>query len=217
MNKQHSEGNMRYQSLAKRLLCLSLLGLGACGTAIASTPGFYFGAALDSATPNATYDNSTTSYSGDSKGIGGGLNIGYNFSSYFAIELGAHYFGNTSLTNNTSGTSDTISRSQWFPYLALRPMYPWTKTFNTFLQVGGGYDYATQDFSATPADDDKTTIGRAAPFFGAGIGYNISQAFEVDLSYNQIINSEYGNTNYVMLNFTYHNVYHFDDSGFITD
>lgn len=151
-----------------------------------------------------------TNYTPDNKTIyGGGITAGYNASKRFALELGLE--GITNVDYNTNGN---ISPSQrvGFVFADLKPMIQGHNMVG-FARLGAAY------LSVETDDDNDTTdnsTSKVRPMVGLGFGVNTSPEVEIDLSINRIQDSEEP-MDFVMLEFTYHFIQHYNNSGFLTD
>ncbi|MFN3234541.1 MAG: outer membrane beta-barrel protein [Gammaproteobacteria bacterium] len=190
-----------------RLLLILFLAFGATVT-FASGTGFFLGFNVDEASIDAddvTVDGTT--YSADSKETyGAGGNIGYNFSKYIGWEGGGFYFGNIDYTEGAE-------REQYFIYAAIKPMIQTNFGLLVFGRLGGGY-YET-NVTSLPTDEDVDQSTGAA-IYGAGVGFNLTPQFEIDLSANRISNSD-APVAFVMLDFSFHNIPVYTKSGFLVD
>lgn len=178
--------------------------------AYASDAGLYLGANAVSGQiklENITLDNGAT-YSGDSANtFGGGLTAGINASKNFAIETS---FDGLDQVNYNGDNAPT--RSYWFTYLAAKPMLDIWK-FNVFAQVGAAYVAYNQDNHNEGESNDGSQV---TPFFGAGVGFNVTPNVELDLSVNRIQDTV-APISFGMLTFTYHFITKYEDSGFLAD
>lgn len=190
---------------------IAICTLTATATCLASNEGLFLGA-------NGIYGEydakdlsiDGTNYTPDSKTIyGGGITAGFNASKRLAIELGLE--GITSVDYNTN--SD-ISPSQriGFVFADIKPMIQGHNMVG-FARLGAAYLSVETD-DDNDATDDSTS--KVRPMVGLGFGVNTSPEVEIDLSVNRIQDSEQP-MNFVMLEFTYHFIQHYNDSGFLAD
>lgn len=199
---------MKYLA-AKTFIAIS--ALTATAVCLASDEGLFLGA-------NGIYGEydakdisiGGTNYTPDSKTIyGGGITAGYNASKRFAIELGLE--GITNVDYNTNGE---ISPSQriGFIFADLKPMIQRHHMVG-FARLGAAYLSIETDDDIDATDDSSSKV---RPMIGLGFGVNTSPEVEIDLSVNRIQDSEQP-MNFVMLEFTYHFIQHYNDSGFLAD
>ncbi|MES2204246.1 MAG: outer membrane beta-barrel protein [Pseudomonadota bacterium] len=197
---------MRLSQATWASLALSLLS----PLAFASDEGVYLGAngvygqikLEDTKVAGTTY----TPGSGDT--FGGGLTAGINTSKHFAIEAAFDGLNKVDYDGEKAPSSNF-----WFTYVAAKPMIDFWK-FNAFVELGAAYVAFTQNNNNPDVDD--TDGSQVTPFFGAGLGFNFTPNFEVDLSVNRIQDTATPIT-FGMLTFTYHFVTKYEDSGFLAD
>ena len=177
--------------------------------AFATDPGFYLGI-------NGLYGDydahditsNGTTYEPESKGVyGGGVTAGYNITRRFALETGIE-----GLDKVTYDGEDAPTQSVMFAFLAAKPMIQ-GEYLVAFARIGGAYLEINQDDNNDDTDDKSTKL---RPLVGLGFGMNVSPAFEIDLSANRIQDSDEP-MSFAMLEFTYHFITHYSDSGFIAD
>ncbi len=176
--------------LKKKLtqLCIGLATLGFCAMANAALPGYYVGGQLGWADTNYSSGDlkgnasvsPITSAGIDDTGIAGRIYGGYQFNQFWGAELGYDQFSNTEIKhiNGINGLNATIK--EYAIDLQGKGTIPISDSFGLFGKAGLAYQKINTDnpLSGNP--------GRINPAFGAGMAYNFTPNFSVDVAWNHI-------------------------------
>lgn len=164
--------------MKKTLLALSVaVGLASLSTAsFAAIPGSW-DVGIRGGWAHTNFDSNQYVTDDDDNGFGLGLNVGYNFTSWFGLELGYNYFDGFS-TEAKSVEGSTADYSFHGPELALRFAIPLDdKGSDIYLRAGGMYVIADND-------DVSGNSTKMSPLVGVGVNYNFTKAFSARLGYD---------------------------------
>lgn len=193
--------------MKKYLLAPLLLSLGLTNAVHATGEGFYLGLNgiyADIGLSDITEDSTTYTTDGTTT-IGGGASAGFNTSENFALELGIDGMDGIDYAGD-----DAPRVSYWFAYADIKPMVQ-KNWFVGFMKLGVAYVEYTTELSTGDVDSSMTR-----PLGAIGVGINVSESTELDLSINRIQDSDTPIT-YGMFEFTHHFVTQHNESGFIID
>lgn len=99
-----------------------------------------------------------------------GGNLGYQFNTYAAVELGGAYL----LASKQKGSAEI---QPWYLDGALKIMIPLYRDFNLFAKAGVNYISQSQG---------KTSISNWGPFFAVGSSYFFSNNWQGNLTFSRI-------------------------------
>ncbi|WP_232784894.1 OmpA family protein [Psychromonas sp. MB-3u-54] len=168
------------------ILPLALLVSGAV-TAASDNP-WYAGARLGGAHYSDFTNNNWNPENQDQNDLAGGIFLGYNYKSWFAVETGYTYLGEAEFGNNNSVEQQGVDIVSKFTWQA-------TDSLSVFAKAGGFYYFADGQgqFSAS---HDRGLI----PTTGAGVEYffskNVSTRLEYQYYHDLDINNSGINTNW---------------------
>ncbi len=173
----------------KLLIASSLAASIAASSAFAKTEGNYVGLDLVlTKADNVTYKGSQSSRfeanKEDSTGLSFGANYKYAFNiNNFFIAPGLFYEDNHTdnrfLFNNLFFASDIIKINRRYG-LKFDAGYDLTDNFSAYLTNG----IATVNYSVDWHEDGSTSGNNIRYFYGAGLAYNISKSFTMNIEYN---------------------------------
>ncbi len=125
-------------------------------------------------------------------GFAARLYLGYNVNHNFGIEAGYVFLPNAkvTLTDNTSGDSQTIKIKNYAIDLVAKLMVPVSDGFGLYAKAGGAYFHSTYDpNSGTFTNLDGVTqssydtASHFGPAYGVGAFYEFNQNIGIDLSW----------------------------------
>jgi hypothetical protein len=216
----------------KRQLIVLMAGLCACN-AYAIDPGFYMGVMMGPAKntgkitdvqivpvpPQNEANNAlpplTTPVKPNTNQFGGRIFMGYKANQYFSVEGGFTYFSNIDYKtiesippgNETCGGTtvkvrdlDILGKAS----VTFRGFELFGKAGAAlaFLSIPKGFDIGPN--RNTCGGDAKSEM-KVVPAFALGVGYDLSQNWVADISYNQVrVGSLVNNMDFYALGFTYH-------------
>ena len=144
-----------------------------------SAQGAYIG--IDIGGVNVKYaDNLTGGTSGWDLGnwsAGFGGDLGYQFNTYMAIELGGSYILPSKLGN--------LQLEPWYAYAAAKIMVPFYRDAVLFAKAGVNYLYQSTSGS-NPAYTSKKTDHNWGPMFAVGMAYVFSDSWSANVTYTRL-------------------------------
>ena len=154
------------------ILPLALLVSGAATAASELTENpWYVGARLGGAHYSDFANNKWKENNQDKDDIAGGVFVGYNYSSWFAIVTGYTYLGEAEITHNSSVEQQGIDLVSKFTWHA-------TDDFAVFAKAGGFYYFADGKDQVSAANDKGLV-----PTTGAGVEYFFNKNVSARLEY----------------------------------
>jgi len=159
-------------SKMKYILPLALLVSGAATAETDATDNpWYVGARLGAAHYSDFANSSWKQNNQDQDDIAGGVFLGYNYSSWFAVETGYTYLGEAEVVNNNSVEQQGIDLVSKFTWHA-------TDNVAVFAKAGGFYYFADGKDHLSPYTD-KGLIATT----GAGVEYFFNKNVSARLEY----------------------------------
>ena len=165
--------------MKRTLLALSVaVGLASISAAsYAALPGTW-DIGLRGGWAHTNFDSNQYVTDDDDNGFGLGLNVGYNFTSWFGLELGYNYFDGFSTKGKEGTEIGSADYTFHGPELALRFAIPLDdKGSDVYLRAGGMYVIADND----DVGGNETNL---SPFAGVGVKYNVTKSFSARLGYD---------------------------------
>ncbi len=169
--------------------------------------GVYFGASggfndfdISKGTEAKTVNGSNYNYSTDSDKFTGNIHMGslwgINQTFSMGLELGATYWGNYKF-NGTNGSTGQISYDQE----SINALFDlqWNVTSRIFLmpQLGIAFNFGGSSGSLTSADGNSVEGGtrhKATPLVGVNLGFNVTPAFSIYLSGQELFGDTPGSS-----------------------
>jgi hypothetical protein len=214
----------------KRQLITVLAGLFTLN-AYAIDPGFYMGVMMGPAkntgkitdvqvvpvppSPDATLPPLTTPVKPNTNQFGGRIFMGYKANQYFSVEGGFTYFSNInfkttqSIPANLETCGGTTVKVRDLDILGKASVT--FRGFELFGKAGGALAFLTIPKGFDIGSNINTCGGNAksemkvVPAFAIGAGYDLSQNWVADISYNQVnVGSVVNTMKFYALGFTYH-------------
>ncbi|MFT6926480.1 MAG: OOP family OmpA-OmpF porin [Psychromonas sp.] len=159
-------------SKIKYMLPLALLVSGAATAASELTENpWYAGARLGGAHYSDFANNEWKENEQDKNDIAGGVFVGYNYSSWFAVETGYTYLGEAEIAHNNSVELQGIDLVSKFTWHA-------TDDLAVFAKAGGFYYFADGKDGVSTANDEGLI-----PTTGAGVEYFFNKNVSARLEY----------------------------------
>jgi hypothetical protein len=148
-----------------------------------SAQGAYLG--LDLGGANVKYadtvSGSTSSWDFGNWSLAAGGNVGYQFSTYMALELGGAYI----LPSKSGG----MEFKPWFAYTAAKIMVPLYRNATLFAKAG--INYLSQHASGTPAGyAGKAKDSTWGPMFAIGASYAFNDNWSTAVTYTRLGGNE---------------------------
>lgn len=154
---------------------------------------------------NIAKPNNVNTFKKDDRGdFGGRVYLGYNFIRYFSIEAGYTFFADNKY--HKVGETHTFFDDYQFKVQTyaidlvakgILPLDLWSPSmegWNLFAKLGGAYDHCHWREGVQFTGMNQTEItgshGSVRPTYAAGIGYDFTPNFGVDLSYTGIWGSD---------------------------
>ncbi|MDF1761732.1 MAG: outer membrane beta-barrel protein [Coxiellaceae bacterium] len=149
--------------------------------------GLYVGGNVGYGKTNLTMQDVDTgnNISTKNKGFVWGANAGYEFTKNWAVEAGYTQMPNVKIDQGTTANQNRI-----FDIVA-KGIYPFNDKFNVFGKLGAAYTH-THTTSLTGIDNPDQSSGAIVPYFGAGVGYNLTQ--NVSLNVQGFATTKRGNS-----------------------
>jgi hypothetical protein len=163
----------------------------------------------------------------DNKGIGVRFFMGANLNPYAAMEAGFVHYGSTSYGNvPTSVANNTPSIHEYGLDIDAKGMYP-VGPVSIFGKVGFAYirksasgvlescsasssSGVTFPCSSSASVQNSTQSNSLRPLLGFGVSYDLSQSWQIDGSYTEVLKGSGINTATLMaIGFSYHVVDHY--------
>lgn len=135
--------------------------------------GIYVGGNVGYGETNESFTNTDGStVSGlNNKGFVWGVNGGYQFTKNWAVEAGYTQMPNVRADVGTLANENRIVD------LVAKGIYPINGQFNVFGKLGVAYTHTRN----TDLTVDNAAHSAVAPYFGAGVGYNLTQNVSVNV------------------------------------
>lgn len=151
--------------------------------------GFYFG--IQGGYGNTHWNSDTLGALGDSStdttGIAGRVFAGYQFTPFFATELGFLWPSNA--TNKFGAVGLKATAKEQIGDLDLKGTLPLANNFFAYAKVGAAYVHADVSGNATEIlglGVSRDIQNEVYPVFGAGFGYNVTPNIPIDISYMRV-------------------------------
>lgn len=150
---------------------------------VANPAGFYVGANLGAGSiDNPEYNG--TDFSLKNEHFVWGVDAGYQFNQYLAIEAGYLSLPSQKLTEKDTGTTTHYNQSA--VYLAAKGIYPVADKVNVFGKAGIAYRIASAK------DDQSGFIGidgtnKLSPLFAVGVSYDVTNNIALDVTGTTIL------------------------------
>lgn len=186
----------------------------------APAAGFYFGGEAGYAntqapvktitTDNTVYPPVTEDVTPSGTGATGRVYLGYNFTPYAGVEWGASLYPSAKYNVSISGSCDNPSVDAYGTDLDIKGVFSLSKKIDLFGKAGIAAVLAEPcDSLETQAGSScqSTTKNSIAPLFAVGLGYNLNQNVEADLTFTHIMvsgSSFINKIDTVTLGFSYH-------------
>jgi opacity protein-like surface antigen len=119
--------------------------------------------------------------------IGLGVNTGYQFNPFIAVEAGFNYFFSTQRhTDSISGLAMHVSLTDMYALtFAGKATMPLSSTFSAYGKLGLAYTGVTQ-IQSTPISQTTTSVGDVTPMFGAGVQVDLKKNLYAQLGWMMI-------------------------------
>lgn len=166
--------------LVGAIALLSLQLAAARGNALSDyEPGFYLGLQLGGHSTSASEDNWSETESG---GVAR-LLAGYSFTPYVSVESGYAYY-HLGTYKDFFGTTVDVGLNSWD--LMIKGIYPFGNGMSIYGKVGPSLNWASAEvkgYGGSARIESTSKVGISA---GAGVAYNFTDQFALDLGYNFI-------------------------------
>ena len=168
--------------MKKLALGLGVAALALSTTAMAANTGWYAGGQLGW---NKYYNTSASGSSLSLKakstsGVGYGVHAGYNFMKYFGLQLGFQKYSDLTYKTTTSNATAVTGKYYDISLMAMG-YYNLSNTMDLFGGVGMAYVKEKESVSGS-----SKTQNFYRPKLAVGLGYNLDQNWNVNLSYSYI-------------------------------
>jgi len=142
------------------------------------------------------HGGSWNSAGGTSGTFAGGVDVGYSFNEWLALELGGWWLPSEAKYTGTAG--GTSKWQTWDVYLAGKGTVELYEDLNVFGKFGVAYTRVAYTSGAVVTDHATTSNqNNWEPLFGVGLSYNFAQDWDVNAQYMYIMgnNSSDGTVN----------------------
>lgn len=102
-----------------------------------------------------------------------GAFAGYQFTPYFATEIGYEHFGQLSVAHLGNNDTPYFKHSAQGTQLAFKGSYPLTENIDLFGKIGGAFVNNRYKFSETLSNNTKNKSNKFSPVLGLGIDYKL--------------------------------------------
>ncbi len=116
--------------------------------------------------------------SSELSGFAWNVGAGYQFNSYFALEMNYNDYTTPSESANYFGIPENLKLQTYSMDLLMKGIYPINDQFNVFAKAGAAYmNYEGIDSVSYDglSQSVSSTTTRIVPEFGIGAGYNVTQ------------------------------------------
>lgn len=133
------------------------------------------------------FDKKTTgtSNSVDENGVGGNVNVGYQYSEMWGGELGYNYY---SPSRETSGTTEVARTYHYSVYLAGTGRYRLTNEIEALGKLGVSYNYANKVFNTAPGSAAGAQTGSL--YYALAAAYNLTRKTDFVLEWSRSLGND---------------------------
>ncbi len=134
--------------------------------------GLYVGGNVGYGKTNESINLANTDLTTSNKGFVWGVDAGYQFTKNWAVEAGYTQMPNVKIAQGSATNKNRIVD------LVVKGIYPLNDQFNIFGKLGAAYTHThTTDVTVAglQLDGANQSSGAIVPYFGAGVGYNLTQ------------------------------------------
>ncbi|WP_159084698.1 outer membrane protein [Dongshaea marina] len=183
--------------MKKTIMAIGLAGLFASSGAIAKS-GAYIGGSLgygsiDTPPMNISSYTFSNYFEDDKGGTAWGIHTGYLFGEsafQYGAELGYSQYGKSKYTASTPVSSLNYKYTGYSFDLLAVTKYNFQSNFNLFAKAGVAR--ATQELKVaqTANSDQKNTKHEILPKIAFGIGFNLTESWELNIEYSHLFGSD---------------------------